>query len=191
MSAIDPSASGKIDRLQWLHRLQGPETRGNPEDFAVTIPVTNGNTIGAVVTATKPAETLAISTSVTTVTTVTGQKSKKPEPPSDWWSAADWRAYYNYRVAELINADASLQEARLEAFRATVVHWLNTHWPIRQDGLCAHCSGDESREGLVPFGPAGAGVVWLHHGCWPNWWRCRNKTAKAALAACGIAPPYQ
>jgi hypothetical protein len=30
-----------------------------------------------------------------------------------------------YRVAELINADASLQEVRSQAFRATLMHWLD------------------------------------------------------------------
>ena len=191
MPAANNPPHSENDRGQRGHRGQHGKNGGNLDDFAVPSPKMNVNTPSGVRTGPNHAEMLEKKPAVLTVLTVLTEKMQWADLSPGWWSAADWRAYYNYRVAELINADASRQEARSEAFRATVVHWLNTHRPIRQDGLCAHCSGDESREGLVLFGPAGAGVVWLHHGCWPNWWPRRNKTAKAALAACGIAPPYQ
>jgi hypothetical protein len=104
----------------------------------------------------------------------------------DSWTAEEWRAYFDDRVAIAVRrADA---EAR--AFDCCVGEWSNRQ-PIRSSPDCCCWCGGKEREGnvLLPFGMESAGHAWLHNACWRPWYQGRKAEAAAALAAIGIAAP--
>ena len=189
MPAANIPPHSENDRVQRGHRGQHGKNGGNLDDFAVPTPKVSVNTPSAVRTGPNHPEMLEKKPAVFTVPAVFTEKTHWADLSPDWWSASDWRAYYNYRASRLVNDDVPLQEARLEAYRATMVHWLDTHMPGYKHGLCAHCAGDESHGMLVPFGVQQSGIVWLHHACWPEWTRRQTRAARKALAACGIVRP--
>lgn len=49
---------------------------------------------------------------------------------------------------------------------------------------CAHCGqGEHSGAMIVPFGTASAGHVWLHSGCWREWYAERRGEVMPDAAA--------
>jgi hypothetical protein len=109
-------------------------------------------------------------------------------PGSDGWSAKDWGAFFDERVA-IAEFDGGLShsDAEVEAFACCVVEWLNRH-PVRSPpGRCLGCGGLEyGYDPLLPYGAEPTGHAWLHSRCWEAWYTTRKSGAVAALKAIGI-----
>jgi hypothetical protein len=116
--------------------------------------------------------------------------SPKSERAAEW-DSEDWLAFFNERAA-IGEHDGELDrpEAELQAFEATIIHWMNLNPPPNHDDdHCAQCERLVGRIGTdsVPFLTGGDGHVWLHHGCHTAWMACRRREATEAINTMGIA----
>jgi hypothetical protein len=102
----------------------------------------------------------------------------------------DWKERFDERAGILeYDGELSRQEAELQAFEATIIHWMNLTPPQNlDDDHCAQCGDPVGRVGndAVPCLTGGSGHVWLHHGCHSAWMTRRRQQATEALNAMGI-----
>lgn len=65
-----------------------------------------------------------------------------------------------------------------------VARWLLENPPAstNPDSGCAHCGKAEAPGTVIlPFLAGNSGHVWLHDGCWPDWYAGRQAEATAAV----------
>ena len=106
-------------------------------------------------------------------------------PPGDRWTAEDWRAFYDERIA-IAEHDGGQSRAEAEetAYECCVIEWLNRNPAPSEPGSCAWCSEDEGPDStIVAFGTEDAGHAWLHSHCWSDWYDHRREEAIHVLAA--------
>ena len=110
-------------------------------------------------------------------------------PAADGWAAADWRRFFEERVAVGEYAGLARAEAEARAYQVCVDGWLHAN-PITTSPdarRCSWCFGAERAHDLfMPLGIAGAGQAWVHRGCSPAWAGGRRAEAGRALEAFGI-----
>ena len=110
-------------------------------------------------------------------------------PAADGWAAADWRRFFEERVAVGEYAGLAGPEAEACAYQACVTDWLHAN-PVTTSpdaGRCSWCFGAErAHDQFVALGIAGAGQAWVHRGCSPAWAGGRRAEAGRALEAFGI-----
>ena len=110
-------------------------------------------------------------------------------PAADGWAAADWRRFFEERVAVGEYAGLARPEAEACAYQACVYDWLHAN-PVTTSpdaGRCSWCFGAErAHDQFVALGIVGAGQAWVHRGCSPAWAGGRRAEAGRALEAFGI-----
>lgn len=99
---------------------------------------------------------------------------------SNQWGAADWREYFEERVAvAMIDGDVGELEARKIAWSCCIDKWRDLNAVSSDPSRCANC-GEEDEPGKIV--PCGIGpYVWLHDQCWPAWDQKRRRAAATAL----------
>lgn len=101
-------------------------------------------------------------------------------PSPRQWDAADWREYFDERVAvAMIDGQQPEAEARRIAWQCCVTRWRDLH-PVTSKPLqCAHCGRPDEPGNIIPFGTGPH--AWLHSGCWPAWDQAQREAAELAL----------
>jgi hypothetical protein len=109
-------------------------------------------------------------------------------PGRDGWSAEDWQAFFEERVA-ITEFDGGLSrtEAEAQALACCIVEWLNRNPTPSATGRCAWCGQAASRDAVVlPYGTEPGTHIWLHAECWPAWQEVRRSQATKALMRMGV-----
>lgn len=86
------------------------------------------------------------------------------------------------------DGEMSRPDAERLALSDCINWWLTIYPPEPTDDNdgCVHCGTDLGDDGVPVL--AGAGHIWLYHGCLPTWMAKRRAEAKKALMAMGIGP---
>ena len=102
-------------------------------------------------------------------------------PDDASWSAEDWKAYFEERVA-LAKRDFPRAAAELIALLDTADRWLAVHPPqLAAAGFCSHCSKEVEPPGQVVVTGANGQMGSLHAECAFRWRNVRRLQAIASL----------
>jgi hypothetical protein len=109
----------------------------------------------------------------------------------DSWSPADWRAYFDERAAiREYEGGLARDQAERFAFEDTVSHWLSAHpAPATPPDRCVHCRHIQRTDDVLLPMLADGGHIWIHNGCWTEWYSARRREAVNSVRTIGLEPP--